>query len=123
MFQYLKEDGGDIVAIRTSGKLDKNELDALLPQIEERIKKHGKINFFWEMVSFEGWTTLGFLQDRLFDIKHANDFRKIAMVGEKKWEEIIADVLNVFTHAQLKYFDVAQRQEALEWIMANEGGE
>jgi SpoIIAA-like len=115
MFQYLSEHADDLVAVKTSGKLDKDDLDRLLPEIEQKIKQFGKISFFWEMDAFEGWTPVSFAQDRAFDLKHATDFRKIAIVGEKGWEEKLAGVMKFFTSSQLKYFDVTQRQQALNW--------
>lgn len=116
MFQYLAENGGDLVAIKTSGKIGKEDLDRLLPEVEERIKQYGKINFYWEMDAFEGWEPISFLRDRLFEIKHLNSFKKIAIVGAKEWEEKLANVMKPFTTAQLKYFNIGQRQEALAWL-------
>jgi len=116
MFQYLSENAEDLVAIKTSEKLDKDDLGRLLPQLEEKIKQYGKIRFFWEMDAFEGWKPTAFLQESLFDIKHLNDFYKIAIVGEKDWQEKLADMMKHFSKAQLKYFNSSQRQEALDWV-------
>ncbi|MDA7880879.1 STAS/SEC14 domain-containing protein [Akkermansiaceae bacterium] len=43
------------------------------------------ISLFWEVSSFDGWTTEALFSDIGFDIEHRNDFTRIAMVGEKKW--------------------------------------
>ncbi len=64
MFQYLSQHSGDLVAVRTTGKLGKDDLDVLLREMEKKIKPYGKVRFFWEMPSFEGWNLISFLQDR-----------------------------------------------------------
>ena len=38
------------------------------------------------------------------------------MVGEKKWQEWMTDVMKVFTSATIKHFDLEQKDEALSWI-------
>ena len=116
MFQFLPENNADLVAIKTTKKLNKTDLDVLLPYIEATIKQYGKVKFLWEMDAFEGWEPMSFLRDQWFDIKHANDFRKIAIIGEKNWEKNLADIMKLFTKAQLKYFGIHQKQEAINWI-------
>lgn len=116
MYQYLTENAGNLLAVRTTGKLDPSDLDTLLPAIKEKIKQHGKIRFFWELDAFEGWTPAAFVEDRFFELKHFNDFSRIAIVGEKKWEEKMASLMKPFTTAELKYFDTSQRQQALQWV-------
>jgi SpoIIAA-like len=116
MFHYLTENTGDVVAIQTTGKLDKDDLHKLLPEIEARIKQHGKVRFYWEMESFDGWSPLSFLQDRVFDVKHAADFKKIAMVGDRKWEQQLAGIMKPFTKAPLKYFNTTEKESAWQWL-------
>lgn len=116
MYQFLPENSGDLVALKTSGKLDEQDLNALLPSVEERIRQHGKIRFLWEMSDFGGWTPLSFFRDRLFELKHAADYTRIALVGEKKWEEGLAAFMKVFTPGRLRYFDRSEREQAVAWV-------
>ena len=46
--------------------------------------------------------------DVKFDAKHANDFDKVAMVGEKKWEEKMSDLMGFFSSGEVKYFDILE---------------
>jgi hypothetical protein len=38
------------------------------------------------------------------------------MVGEKKWEEWMTDLMKAFTSAAVKFFDTSKKEEAIEWI-------
>ena len=49
-------------------------------------------------------------------MKHANNFICIAIIGEKKWRELMVSLMQPFTSAEGKYFDLAECGEALAWI-------
>jgi hypothetical protein len=55
-------------------------------------------------------------EDIKFDVKHFRDIERLALVGEKKWEEGMATFCKPFTTAEVRYFDRAQVDDAREWI-------
>lgn len=97
MYQLLPESNGGFVALQLTGKLEAGDYDGIVPIFEERIAQHGKISLFWEMRDFHGWTVGGLAADTKFDVKHAGDFTRIALVGEKKWHELMAALMKPFT--------------------------
>jgi len=101
--------------MRLSGKLDRSDYESYFPILEGRIDQYGKIRLYCEMVDFDGWTPSGLWADTKFDVKHANDFTRIAFVGEKKWLNLITQAMKPFTSAEIRYFDIAEREEALQW--------
>lgn len=115
MHKILSETRGAFVALQLTGKLDETDYREIVPLLETRIAEHGKIALYWEMKSFEGWTPGGLWADTKFDIHHANDFARIAIVGEKKWHEWMASLMKPFTGAEVRYFDLDERQQALDW--------
>jgi hypothetical protein len=38
------------------------------------------------------------------------------VVGEKKWEQGMATFCKPFTKAKIRYFDIAQIEDARQWI-------
>lgn len=115
MYQLLPETDGAFVALQLTGKLEASDYDGIVPILEERIAQHGKISLFWEMRDFHGWTVGGLAADAKFDVKHANDFTRIALVGEKKWQELMTALMKPFTSAEVRYFDFHAREAALAW--------
>ena len=107
---------GDLVAIRVTGTLGKQDYDQLIPVLETKIKQFGKIDLYWEMEALEGWNLSGLWEDLKFDMTHLNSFRKVALVGDKKWEEWVARIIKPFSTAEIRYFDVRQKDKALEWL-------
>ncbi|HET8839026.1 MAG TPA: STAS/SEC14 domain-containing protein [Flavobacteriaceae bacterium] len=116
MIQILEQTQGNIIATKATGKLTQTDYDKLLPLLNDKLGKYPKIRWYFEMEDFEGWDPKAFWEDVKFDFKHAADFDKVAMVGEKKWEEWMADLMKPFTAAEVKYFDAVQREEAIKWI-------
>lgn len=117
MYRLLPESTGDFVALQLSAKLDAADYGGITSVLEERIAKHGKISLLWDMREFDGWTAGGLWADTKFDVKHAQDFSRIAMVGEKKWQDWMASLMKPFTSAEVRYFDVIERETALAWAL------
>ncbi|WP_339750792.1 STAS/SEC14 domain-containing protein [Algoriphagus yeomjeoni] len=116
MLQILEQTENNIIATKASGKLTEVDYKKLLPLLKNALDKHSKIRWYFEMVDFEGWELKAFWEDVKFDAKHANDFDKVAMVGEKMWEEKMSDLMGFFSSAKVKYFDISDKEAALKWI-------
>lgn len=119
MHTILDETKDGFVALEVSGKLETSDYHVLIPVLERQIEAHGKIALFWEMRDFHGWTGGGLWADTKFDVKHAGDFTRVAMVGDRKWEEHMTTCMKPFTSAEVKFFDIDERESALRW--AQEG--
>ncbi len=116
MLQLLDFTQKNIIATKATGKLTEMDYGKLLPVLFNKMKDYGKVRWYFEMENFDGWELKALWEDVKFDIKHANDFEKIAMVGEKKWQEWMADAMKIFTSAEIKYFDLIEKEEAKKWI-------
>ena len=116
MIQILEQTEGNIIATKATEKLTEADYSKLLPLLNNKLKQYEKIRWYFEMEDFEGWKPKAFWEDVKFDARHANDFDKVVMVGEKKWEEWMTDLMKPFTSAEIKYFDISQREEAMKRI-------
>ncbi|MGN6566985.1 MAG: STAS/SEC14 domain-containing protein [Flavipsychrobacter sp.] len=108
---------GNIVYTVAVEKLTKEDYDALIPRVEELIASKQKIRWYFEMQDFQGWEPQAFMKDLKFDVKHLNQLEKVAMVGNKDWQEWLTKLMKPFTSAEIKFFDLAEKKEAKKWIM------
>ena len=118
MLQLLEEANDDLVAFRISADVDKNDYDVMLPVLEDKIRQHGKIKVYAELMNVETYTLKALWKEIKFDLKHLNDFSKAAIVGDAPWMNMVATMAKPFTTAEVKHFDFEHRSDAWAWINA-----
>ena len=116
--ELQQEMDGKLLAVRLTGTLQKDDYKHFLPTVERAIQKHGKLRILVEMHDFHGWALGALWEDIKFDVKHYKDIERLAMVGDKKWEQRMATFCKPFTTAKIKYFPQGQSAEARAWIAA-----
>ena len=119
MFQMLPESSGRLVALPVSGKLTKENMVSVAPLLEEKIRENGKVDFFCDMTDLHGWSLGGFWAELKFDVKHARDFRRVAVITGKPLHRFRASMLKPFTSAEIKCFQEEKKSDALTWISHN----
>jgi hypothetical protein len=116
MIKINDQNNSNIIETVAEGKLNEQDYEKLIPFLENKIKEFGKISWYFEVNNFDGWTVKAMWKDAKFDIKHRNEFEKIAIVGNKKWHELMSDILKPFTDAEIKYYGSENKEAAKQWI-------
>lgn len=98
------------------GKLEKEDYDLFVPEAERLINEHGTIRVLAELVDFKGWTAGALWEECKLAYHHLKDVERMAMIGDKAWEKGLTVFMKPFIGAKLKYFDVSERQAAIDWI-------
>lgn len=114
--QLKEENGGKLLAVHVSGKVVKADYDHFVPEFERLVKLHGKLNVLFDMTEFHGWEASAVWEDIKFDIKHFADINRLAMVGDKKWQQGMAAFCKPFTKATVRYFDHTDAADARKWV-------
>jgi hypothetical protein len=107
---------GKMLEVRVSGKLTKDAYEKLVPVVDAQIKEFGNLRILMIMEDFHGWTMGALWEDTKFDLKHWRDIERLAIVGDKKWEEGMAVFCKPFTTAKIKYFDHTKLDDARKWV-------
>ena len=107
---------GKVLEVKISGKLHKEDYEHFVPAVEKEILAQGKVRLLVEMHAFHGWDVSALWQDIKFDLKHFKDIERLALVGESKWEQGMANFCKPFTTAKIRYFDIADAAAARTWI-------
>ena len=123
MLELHEEADGKILTVKMSGKLTKEDYMHFEPEVERLIEKHDTIRVLCEMHDFHGWKMGALWEDMKFDIKHFADIERLALVGERKWQEGMAIFCKPFTGATIRYFDQNELDQAGEWIREAEVAE
>lgn len=106
-----------IVTLRVSGTLSLDEYTSSQKGISDAIKKSGKVRILILAEDFEGWEKAGDWNDVTFQLAHDGDIERMAIVSNKKWE----DMARLFTGSGLRrfpieFFDSSDIGKARVWI-------
>ena len=114
--QLNEENGGKLLAVHASGRLTAADYDHFVPEFERFVGLHGKLHVLFDMTGFNGWTGGALWEETKFAMHHFHDIDRLAVVGEKKWQEGMATFCKPFTKATVKYFDHPDATEARTWL-------
>jgi hypothetical protein len=112
----VEKQEGKILEIQASAKLTHEDYHQFVPEFDRLVKLHGKINVLFEMVDFHGWEVAAIWDDLKFNLTHLSQINRLAMVGNKKWEQGMANFCAPFTHSDVRFFDPTQFAEARDWL-------
>ena len=115
------EPGTNVVEITLSGKLHREDYAKFVPEVDRLVKEHGKVRMLVRLTGFHGWTLGAVWEDIKFDLRHFAHIDRLALVGEKKWEHGMAVFCKPFTTAKVRYFDVADADQAAAWVRETAG--
>ncbi len=111
-----EEDNGKLLTIHVSGKLVRDDYTDFVPAFERLVRQHGKLRVLFDMSGLHGWDAGAAWEDTKFGVKHFADIERLAMVGEKQWQHVMAMFCKPFTNAMVQYFDHADAAKARKWL-------
>lgn len=114
----ILSNAGGILTARIAGRLAQPELAALQASAVDTIREQGAVGILVLADGFEGWREGDDWGDVAF-MENDPYIRKMAIVGEKKWE----DLALIFTAGPIrrfpiKYFLPAELDRAKAWLAA-----
>ncbi len=98
------------------GKLTHENYQQITPLIDQALEsvEHPKVCFMIDAREMEGWELEAAWDDMKLGLKHGNKMKKIAIVGNKKWQALIAKMASWFIDGKAQYFE--NIQEAEDWV-------
>ena len=115
MVEFLNESKNNILAIRVTKVIDKHTFEALNPEIVKVLEDHEDPRLYLELPEFENVTPKALFED-LKNIPTYNRFKKIAMVGDAKWKEILIKVTGTVMTPETNYFSFEEKEKAISWV-------
>jgi hypothetical protein len=112
--ELINQEAG-MVTIKVSGNLRQAELVAVQQKIAKLIQNKGKVKALVLVEKFQGWAKGDNWGDVSFQMEHDNSIERMALVGERKWEDLVL----AFTGAgvrpfPIEYFD--DMAQARAWL-------
>ncbi len=114
--QLIEQNGGQILAVTVTGKLTRADYVPLVAAFARLVAQHGKLRLLVDLAGFHGWEAGAAWTDFKLGAKHFADIERLAIVGETKWQHVMAEICRPFTLAAVRYFDHTEAATARNWL-------
>lgn len=115
MFQFIPVNDGNHIAVRVSGKLTREDYQQFVPKLELLLVANEKISLLIELDDFQG-ITLDAIKEELKLMRYDDDIIKVAVVGDKQWQQWMTLLAQPFVSSQIKYFSQQHLAQAWDWL-------
>jgi hypothetical protein len=116
LFEKMSASSKNVIGFRMTGKLTDADYKAVAPEFEDGIKRYGKIRLLWLLEDFHGWEPKAAWDDYEYWRKYGKEIERVAIVGNKRWEEWMTKLAQLFMKGGVKYFDESQLDDAWAWV-------
>ena len=117
MYSILQDVGDTVIGVRVSGTLTAEDYDRLEPWAKAKVAGPGLGRVFLDMRGFTGWDSLeAAIADLRLDAAVHRKLERVAIVGDRRWHELMTRLSGPFTPADVRYFDPEAYEDALRWV-------
>ncbi len=110
----LPGSSGSAIGYRFSNLIDQSDYALLIPEMEELASRYDKIQVLCDLTDFK-WERLNAWRDDLhFGEEFHKKISKMAIVGDSKTKELLAEVAHPFYAESSEYF--TNLDDAWEWL-------
>ena len=108
----------NVVAVSVSGEVTGEDYkNVLIPAVEEKIKKYGKVRMLYQLDEEIEWFTLNaMLEDAKVGIQNITAFEKIAVVSDVDWVNSAVGIFKFIIPFPVKTYKNEELSEAKAWI-------
>ncbi|MCF8131011.1 MAG: STAS/SEC14 domain-containing protein [Deltaproteobacteria bacterium] len=85
--------------------------------LEKKIITHGKIRVMLELENYPAADSAESLFEDMKLLKlHADDIEKLAVLGDRVWQETWVAIFGLFSGMETAYFDRSEEEKAVAWV-------
>ncbi len=111
----LKKDS--LVSLTLQAAPNEREEERLFQVLKEKIKRYGKVRVLLVLENYPAADSAESLYEDMRFLKlHAEDIERLAVVGERAWQETWVALFGLFGGMETAYFDRSEKKEAAAWI-------
>jgi hypothetical protein len=108
---------GKLLQVKIRGMLKKTDYDRIIQIAKEAIEREGKVHALVILETFEGWERHEDWGDVSFMTEQGQHIEKMAIVGDKKWQDdAFAFTAKGFRATAIEFFTPSRLNEARTWL-------
>jgi len=116
MYERLNLSAEGALAYRVTRPLSRTEIEKITSELEGAINASGKIRVLIDLQAFPYADLGAFWEDLKFDIGHARDLQRLALVGGNELEKWSLRIFGVLTLTTCRCFPAEQLDAAWNWL-------
>ena len=116
MIEKLSKSSGNILGYKAIGTIKKEDYKTLIADVEALLQQEESINMLLDMEEFEGEQFKAWGADLKFGREYRKKIAKMAIVGDKKWQEWMTALVDPFFAREAEFFPIEERDAAWEWL-------
>ncbi len=99
------------------GRLTHEDYEQIAPLIDYALQgvENPQVQVLVDARDFEGWELRAAWDDFKLALKHGNEFSRVAILGDEKWQKVAARIASWFVSGEVRYFE-EEEDEALDWL-------
>jgi hypothetical protein len=114
MLQTMDKTSGNVVGYKISGTVTKADYATLDPAVGAVIAQYGSINLLLDLTDFQWEKINAWSNDLGFGKKYKDKIPKMALIGNKKWEQAATKAAQGWYAVETKYFE--SDNDAWDWL-------
>lgn len=107
------------LTLKATGKLTHSDYKKITPILEPALEgfEEESIRVLFDATDLEGWEFRAAWDDLRLGLKFGNKFKKIAVYGNKNWQEYATRISSWFTSGDVQFFETFY--DALQFLKKN----
>ena len=115
MIEKSTESTERVLSVRALGEITKDDYRELSEQVEALLRMQPSIGLVLDLERFEHEKPSAWLSDLKFGRAYHHKIRRMAVIGDNRWEHLLADLADPFFARESKFFNPGQRADAFRW--------
>ncbi len=116
MYHQLKEGSGNVLGFKIVGGMTKRQKNQICKLVEKQISESEKIRLLIVIEPHKTMDAESLLFDLNFTLIYSDKIERMALIGNKVWEETWIALFGLFSHIRTQYFDRSEIKSAWKWI-------
>lgn len=116
MIQQITDLLENMVGLRASGEVIKDDFDIVLQKVEEIVEKTGKLNYLLYLETSPANFTIGaWVKDGLLGVQNLTKWNRAAIVSDSEMVKKFTDVFSDIMPGEFRGFEMDNLQHAIDW--------
>ncbi|MEZ5170629.1 MAG: STAS/SEC14 domain-containing protein [Acidimicrobiia bacterium] len=110
----MDRSSGSTLGFKVSGDVSKEDYAVLTPAVEAAVADTGSVNLLCDLTDFHWEKVSAWGSDLHFGHEYHDKIEKMAIVGNRKWQEYLTKIASPFYAKEAQYFD--SDDDAWAWL-------